>query len=206
MSQATELLDSLVEEDITDYSSTESHIVVNADRTITVPDELKSIAVQYDNNVETVTFDCPRYWDEHDFSTMNIYINYMRSDGHRGQYHAKNVSIDDSDKSMIHFEWTVSNDATLSSGKLSFLVCIKNLETDIQPHWNSRLNQDLTVAPGMELYDQEAEQSPDVIEMMLVRLDNLERANAIVLIDQNTGIDYKLYVVNSKLMITESEG
>ena len=55
----------------------EEHIIIGRDRYITVPEGLKRIAVQYDHNVETVTFDCPRYWDEHDLSTMNIYINYI---------------------------------------------------------------------------------------------------------------------------------
>lgn len=41
----------------------EAHIVINSDRSVSVPDELKNIAVQYDHNIETVTFDCPRYWD-----------------------------------------------------------------------------------------------------------------------------------------------
>lgn len=34
-------------------NKTEPHIVVGSDRMITVPDELKNIAVQYDHNVET---------------------------------------------------------------------------------------------------------------------------------------------------------
>ena len=28
-------------------------------------------------NIETVTIDCVRYWDEHDLSSFAIYINYM---------------------------------------------------------------------------------------------------------------------------------
>ena len=57
---AEELLDSLSEEEISAYtadSATEEHIVVGADRFITVPDSLKRIAVQFDHNIETVTFD-----------------------------------------------------------------------------------------------------------------------------------------------------
>ena len=54
----------------------EEHIKIGLDRHITVPESLKRIAVQYDHNVETVTFDCPRYWDGHDMSKMTVYINY----------------------------------------------------------------------------------------------------------------------------------
>ena len=38
----------------------EQHIIINSDRSITVPTELKNIAVQNDHNIETVMFDCPR--------------------------------------------------------------------------------------------------------------------------------------------------
>ena len=80
MGQADELLNSLSANNgiyaRTVDPSTEEHIVVGDDRVITVPDSLKRIAVQYDHNVETVTFDCPRYWDGLDMSQMAIYINY----------------------------------------------------------------------------------------------------------------------------------
>lgn len=48
-------------------------IIINSDRTVTVPDSAKKIAVQYDHNVNTLIFDCPRYADEEhniDLSTM----------------------------------------------------------------------------------------------------------------------------------------
>ena len=205
MSQAEELLDSLVRDEAIDYTSNEPHIVVNPDRTITVPDELKSIAVQYDNNVETVTFDCPRYWDEHDFSTMNIYITYKRPDGHVGRCEVKNLCVDDTDDSMIHFDWTISNDVTLVSGKISFLICIKNLKTDVRPHWNSRQSQDLNIEPGMEIYEDVSEQNPDAIEEILARLDDIQDGT-LTLIDQNTGTKYTLYIVDGKLLMNESEG
>lgn len=57
-------------------TDTEPHFVINDNRVISVPSELRTIAVQYDHNIETVTFDCPRYWDGHDMSKMVVYINY----------------------------------------------------------------------------------------------------------------------------------
>lgn len=204
MSLAEELLNSYEdEEEIVAYSDDEPHIVVNADRTITVPDVLKSIAVQYDNNVETVTFDCPRYWDEHDFSTMHIYINFTRPDGYMNNNSVKNIRVSDTDDSIIHFDWTLGEDVTRASGKLSILVCIKNLETDLRPHWNSRINQDLTIEPGMEMYTAEAETSPATIATIVERIEKLEVADHFVLIDRATAIPYELYVENGKLMMVE---
>lgn len=81
MSQAEDLLDSLSEEESSYFAGTspnERHIVIGKDRFITVPEELKKIAVQGDNNIETVTFDCPRYWDEHDLSAT-IFQTYLQA-------------------------------------------------------------------------------------------------------------------------------
>lgn len=172
MSQAEELLNDLTNNIGTNIISDEPHIVINPDRTITVPDELKHIAVQFDHNIETVTFDCPRYWDGHDFNEMNVYINYRRPDGYMDQYPTENLRVNDSDSSMIHFEWTISKNVTLVKGNISFLICIKTSEDE--PHWNSRLNQDLVIDEGMECSEQIVESNPDVIEAILSRMEALE--------------------------------
>ena len=180
MSQAEELLNSLFDDDASVYTTDdEPHIVVNSDRTITIPDELVHIAVQYDHNVETVTFDCPRYWDEHDFSTMHAYINYKRSDGYEDQYTVKNLRVDESDETIIHFEWTISRNVTKVKGNISFLVCIKTIndEGEEEPHWNSRLNNELIVDEGLECTAQVVESVPDAIESCVDRIENLEESN-----------------------------
>ena len=59
------------------------HIVINSDRSVIVPDSLKKIGFQYDHNVNTLTFDCPRYADDAqsiDMSKMQIFINWMLPD------------------------------------------------------------------------------------------------------------------------------
>ena len=182
MSQAEELLNSLYGDDVSVYSiGDEPHIVVNSDRTITVPDELKHIAVQFDHNIETVTFDCPRYWDDHDFSKMHVYINYMCADGYKDQYPVKNLRVDDSDDNIIHFEWTISKNVTFLKGKVSFLVCIKSINEagEEEPHWNSRLNQDLIIDEGMECTEQIIDTKPDVIENLLARMEDLETTGGV---------------------------
>ena len=113
MSKAEDLLNSLAEEEegvVVTVSSNEPHIVVGLDRFITVPDQIKKIGVQYDHDIETITFDCPRFWDGNDLSTMKIYINYMREDGHVGMYLCDIVSIEDD---IMHFNWTISGETRI---------------------------------------------------------------------------------------------
>lgn len=170
MSNAEELLDSVYNTSVTatlSDSSVEGHIIIANDRRMTVPVELKRLAVQYDHNIETVTFDCPRYWDEHDMSTMNVYVNYLRTDGEIGVFKAENVSVDADDSSIMHFDWTVSRNVTEASGKLAFLVCVKNTDADGNEvnHWNSEICKDCYVSEGLEMDAEEFKDLyADVIE------------------------------------------
>lgn len=156
MSQADELLNSFSEEHISAFTvdpETEPHIVIGADRFITVPKELQRIAVQYDHDVETVVFDCPRYWDGLDMSLMSIYVNYMRPDKYRDCYKAANVTIDETDDTIMHFEWTISKNVTLKDGPIVFLVCIKKADEEDNEvnHWNSELNTQMYISEGLEV-------------------------------------------------------
>ena len=170
MSYADELLNSLSEDGVmalTADSSTEPHIIIDSNRKVSVPDELKRIAVQYDHNVETVTFDCPRYWDEHDMSQMHIYINYLRPDKETGTFKAQNIVVDETDSNVMHFDWTISRNVTEVPGQLVFLVCIKKVdeEGNEKTHWNSELCKTCYVSEGLEIDGEELKALyPDIIE------------------------------------------
>lgn len=180
MSQAEDLLDSLSEDVISAYTAepeTEGHIIVGADRFITVPEELKRIAVQADHDVETVTFDCPRYWDEHDMSEWKVYINYMRKDGVMGCYWCEEVTVDETDSNIMHFDWTISRNVSEVKGALSFLVCIKVTDIDTSEetnHWNSELNKDMYVSEGLECLETIVNGYPDIVTQLLLRMDYVE--------------------------------
>ena len=163
MSEATQLLNDLNEP----ISSNEQHIIIDSDRFISVPGSLKRLGVQYDHDIETVTFDCPRYWDNHDLSVMNIYVNYLRSDRTYGMFKAVNVVVDKDDSRIIHFDWTISRNVTLTAGKIAFLVCAKNVAEDgtEQNHWNSELCKDCYISEGLELDGNVSDDiRPDIIE------------------------------------------
>ena len=176
MSKAEDLLNSLTEEEegaVDTVLSNEPHIVIGLDRFITVPDQIKKIGVQYDHDIETITFDCPRFWDGNDLSTMKIYINYMREDGHVGMYLCDIVSIDGN---IMHFNWTISGEVTQIKGNISFLVCIKRVDSDgnEERHWNSELCQDLYVSEGMECQESILYRYPDIITQLLTRMELVE--------------------------------
>lgn len=203
---AEELLNSLTEDQIAAYTAdpaSEEHIVVGADRVITVPASLRRIAVQFDHNIETVTFDCPRYWDGHDMSKMAIYINYMRQDNARGSYAATNVTIDETDDKIMHFDWTISGNVTEVKGNISFLICIKKTDDEglATNHWNSELNQEMGVSQGLECEESIFEQYPDLITQLLLKMDDL--GQLLVVSDDGNG-NVNIEGLNTTLNIADA--
>lgn len=163
MSQAEELLSTLT----ASAGETEPHLIIDEKRVVNVPDILKRLAVQFDHDVETVTFDCPRYWDEHDMSQMRIYINYLRPDKETGIFRAQNIVVDETDPSVMHFDWTISRNVSEVPGQLVFLVCIKKAdeEGNEKTHWNSELCKTCFVSEGLEIDGEELKALyPDIIE------------------------------------------
>lgn len=189
MSKADELLNSLSEDDISlqlANPETEPHIVIDEDRFITVPKELQRIAVQYDHDVETVTFDCPRYWDGLDMSELRIYINYMRKDRYVACYKATDITVDDADSNIMHFNWTISRNVSEVKGELKFLVCIKKGDEDGNEvnHWNSELNAEMYISEGLEVEPSIFDPYPDIIGQWE---DEVQRVKDILLAARDSG-------------------
>ena len=144
MATAAELFASL--------NAEEPHIIINSDRSVTIPEELKNIAVQYDHNIETVTFDCQRYWDGNDLSEMIVNINFVRPDKYEDTYICKNVTVDSNDPNIMHFDWTISRSVTEVSGTLTFIVCVRKsyIDGETSQVWHSQKCDACTILPGLK--------------------------------------------------------
>ena len=209
MTQAEELLNSLSFDEVMLYTATpetEPHIVIDEDRYITVPRELRRIAVQHDHNIETVTFDCPRYWDGIDMSDMRIYINYIRADNSPGCYEAKNICIDEPNESIMHFDWTITRNVTEYSGNITFLVCIKTTDEEGNEvtHWNSELCADCRVSKGLECSETVLEQYPDIIYQLKEEINEsidvaLENLTTTVNTNANAALEALTVKMNNKV-------
>lgn len=228
MDQVTELLNNMSEEEraaILAASAEEEHITIDAYRKITVPEALQRLAVQFDHNMETVTFDCPRYWDGVDMKDMVIYINYVLPDSTLGTYVVEKAEVDTNDDSIIHFNWTISHNVTQTDGKIAFAICIR--ETDDEGfeirHWNTEINNECYISKGLTCGDVEYELSSDLIAkltdmiesrgytQLLHRVDELEtgaigNSNAIAalsLIHEN--LSQNLDTLTDKVLAMEEE-
>lgn len=213
MSNALDALMNMSNDDIAAYTSepeTEGYIIIGNDRRITVPETLKRIAVQYDHNIETVTFDCPRYWDDHDMSKMIVYINYRLPNGDLGGYIAANITASGD---RMTFDWTILKDVTQYKGNIAFLVCVKKTDSEgiEENHWNSELCTDMYISEGLETVASVTYDYPDLVNQLLERMTSVEQINAggssssTTLTDTVTGDFYSLSVVNGKLTLTKLE-
>lgn len=179
MSNALDALMNMSNDDVMLYTSepeTEGYITIGSDRRITVPETLKRIAVQYDHNIETVTFDCPRYWDDHDMSKMIVYINYRLPNGDLGSYIAANITASGD---RMTFDWTILKDVTQYKGNIAFLVCVKKTDSEgiEENHWNSELCTDMYISEGLEAVASVTYDYPDLVNQLLERMTTVEQIN-----------------------------
>lgn len=172
MSLAENLLNSL---DETAYANTriagggieEEHIVVDASRTITVPANLKTIAVKGDKDIETVTIDCIRYWDGHDLSTFAIYLNYILPNGDQGTYIPESIT---KSEDTFSFDWKIGSEFTYAQGKLTFWIVTKLTDDngELKKQWSSFQNSDCTIAQGgVKIYVPQKQTDKDVISQAI---------------------------------------
>lgn len=180
MSLAEEMLASIsVDDGIQTYSAEEEHIVVNDMRQIIVPNSLKTIAVTGDKDVETVTFDCVRFWDGNDLSTFAIYLNYVLPDKTVATYIPSAITTTDGDE-FYHFDWQIKNNITKKSGRISFAVTAvktkqnESGETVVDKQWSSLPNSDCYIALGLDISNvPDDEESADILAQMSAILEQI---------------------------------
>lgn len=182
MSLAEQMLDtmSVSEDPESSLVDEEPHIVIDESRIAIVPAELKTIAVTGDKDIETVTFDCVRYWDGNDLSTFAIYLNYVLPDMSSGTYIPEEIVTSDGDE-FYHFDWKIKNNITQKSGKISFAItAIKTRKEQngaifVDKQWSSIPNSDCSIALGLNISNVPSEEeSEDILSQMSAILEDLQ--------------------------------
>lgn len=182
MSLAEEMLATMpLSDDSSTYSADEEpHIVINESRQAIVPNELKTIAVTGDKDIETVTFDCVRYWDGNDLSTFAIYLNYVLPDLTTGTYIPEKITTTDGDE-FYHFDWQIKNNITAKSGKISFAVTAISTKPNwagnpiVDKQWSSLPNSDCSIALGIDVSNVPSEEeSSAVLAQMSAILEQIQ--------------------------------
>ncbi len=162
----------------------EGHIVVGEDRRITVPAELRNIAITGDKDIETVTIDCIRYWDGHDLSTFAIYLNYLLPNKNDGSYIPQNLRVSEN---QFSFDWTIERHMTEVAGAIT--ISIGAIKTDedgtLLKQWGSFPNSDMIVSAGLPISNiVDEEEKKDVLSQIVSSLQQkVDKSNIV----QETG-------------------
>jgi hypothetical protein len=175
MSLAENLLQTLSTDNYNlDSTEAEPHIIVGRDRIISVPNQLKRIAVENDKNIETVTFDCVRIWDGYDLSTFAIYIAYVLPNGKEGTYIPTISAIN---KDTFSFTWTLGSEITRHKGSLSISIIAQKTDDsgNLLQQWSSFVNNELSILDGLEVGQIiEDDTTTNVTSQILQQIDTLQ--------------------------------
>lgn len=177
MSEANELLESLTDNEFTEYSDpgpVNDILTIDAEtRTINVPDTELLFGVETDKDVERKHFRCPRIvGDNIDLSTLSLRIPYRNANNEDDEYIVENVFIDGD---YIRFSWLLSERLLKYKGSVCFAVCAVKALADgtLKNVWNTTLASGTVLEglPGGRLDDFEEEQARDVVTQLIAMLE-----------------------------------
>lgn len=190
------------------YNTDEHFLIDGVTRAITQQSG-KTRLMQYDHNSERYEFEMPRYIDSHDMSLCNrVQIHFINvgSGGSSSSdvYKVTDLIASPTDDNVIIFSWLVSQNATMYSGSLNFLIqfaCVQNDGT-VDYLWHTDICKGISVSSGFTNSENVVEQYSDILMQWEHQLFGAGYGSTL-LIDTSTGVEYKLYVENGKLMMTE---
>lgn len=152
------------------------HVTITKDKRVLVPESLKKLGVQFEHDVNTITFACPRFWSMADLSTMDVYINYTLPDGTPGVYEVTDVQIDEEDETLVYFDWNILRTITRLNGQIAFSICAKNIDAegnDIH-HFNTEICKTTYISPGLCIDEIVEEEYPDVLGNLIHDVSELQ--------------------------------
>lgn len=153
-------------------------VIDNYLRVINIPSTVKTLGVEYDDEVLKLDFRMPRYVSDTDLSKFSISINYINSNGESDVYTVSNPAIYDQ---FITFSWLVGPTATRYKGNTKFNVCLKTADAEgvIQKEFNTTVAT-LPVLEGLEVDERVVTNYTDIIEQWrqeLFGIGDTEEAN-----------------------------
>ena len=130
-------------------------------RTITIPEGVKHLGVENDDEVLGLRFRMPKEYDGIDLSSFDIRVKYVNADGD-GDVDTIQNKIVTADN--IEFTWLVSKFAVASKGEVEFNVCLRKLSgSNVDKEFNTTPAK-LPVLRGLMVEEQMKQKYPDIIE------------------------------------------
>lgn len=150
---------------------TDTHFIIDPISRLAVNAELKkTYLIQYDHNSERFSFELPRYIEEHDMSLCDkVEVHYTNTDSSTRKQNAGVYEVDDlmvcaDCEDKVALTWLVSENATMYSGSLSFVVQFSCTEgEEVAYRWHTAPCNTVSIGPGMNNSDAIIEEYPDIL-------------------------------------------
>ena len=133
-------------------------------RTITIPDSIKNIGVESDDEVFRLPFSIPRFFGEFDLSQFKLRINYLNAKSEGDMYEPEDVEILDQE---LTFSWLIGRHAYTKAGNVEFNVCLKKYSTENPSEVVKEFNttpSSLPVLKGLETTEWITSEYIDILE------------------------------------------
>jgi tetrahydromethanopterin S-methyltransferase subunit B len=146
------------------------HFVIDPDtRVITNQMENKNSVIQFDHNSERLTFELPRYVEEHDMLSCNrVEVHYLNieaktGDQNIGIYEVQDLQVSPHDDKVVICSWLVSNNATKYAGTLNFVLRFACVTNQVDYIWNTAVFKNFAIQNGLYNSEPVVEQYADVL-------------------------------------------
>lgn len=158
------------------YDSDVHFLIDPTTRKIRTETSRKTTVIQFDHNSERFTFDIPRYIEGHDMSKCNkVEVHYLNVEAKtkeekRGVYVSDDLSISETDESVVSCSWLISSNATQLVGTLNFIVRYCCVEGGVVTYaWNTAVAS-VAVSTGIDGGDFVATEYADILETLKAEL------------------------------------
>lgn len=158
---------------------TDIHLVIDPDdRTITNPTRERITIMQYDHNSERLTFELPRYIEEHDMTLCNrVRIHFDNIDGQTGAENADvaevyDLQVDADNEDIVTCSWVIPRQATQLAGELSFLIQYMCVSDDgvVTYEWHTDIFEGVDVKTGRNNGDPVVIEYSNILEQWYQKL------------------------------------
>lgn len=158
----------------------DTHFTIDAETmVITNTNAAKNKLRVGDHNSEVLTFEIPRYIENHDVLLCDkIGIHYMNAgtnkvDVSKDVYWVTDAAVSEEDENIVLFSWLVSGNATKYVGLLSFGIMFGCLEEDNTYSYvkNTEIFSGITISDGYNFTEAVVEQYSDVLEQLIKELE-----------------------------------
>lgn len=96
-------------------------------RTINIPESIKNLGVEGDDDTQRLEWRMPRYFKGIDLSKFVIRINYKNAEGGEDIAEVSDIVVEDE---TVSFVWQVERFAYLYAGDVEFALCLRDIADD----------------------------------------------------------------------------